>query len=82
MLKIKENIDLKELEKLGYKKECNWYTKTILKDIDEISIAIDEDSRLIQLAYSTKSKCCGYTYDLNCLYELFELGYIERVKGE
>ena len=48
MLRIKKDVDLKELERFGFKKYRHGYYK---KDLDEIEIFVDIEQRIIERAY-------------------------------
>jgi len=54
MLKIKDNIDLKELEKFGYKKYTDKYDKSFYADISK------EDYNNYQKLRKNKSYLCPY----------------------
>ena len=75
MLKIVDNIDLKELEKFGFKyyKKDKCYIYEATGDYDEIYI--DEEDRLIQLNYEPSP----YFIE-DCLYYLIKDGLVEKIK--
>ena len=79
MLKIKDNVDLKELEKFGFNDEGFWYRIEIFEDTDIVAIGINKETRLIQIAYSTRGSSCGYTYSLDRLFDLISAGLVEKV---
>ena len=73
MLKIKDNVDLKELEQFGFKPkydentgELKEYYKEYCEKINEamysekIGFYIKKKRRL----FSTKIKCCGYVWNV------------------
>jgi hypothetical protein len=84
MLKIKDNVDLKELEKFGFRDEgVFWYKKDIFyTDIDIASIGINKDDRKIQIAFSVIGNSCFYTYDIDILFDLIQAGLVEKVGGK
>jgi hypothetical protein len=79
MLKIKQNVDLKELEKYGFelttRYKCNFYEKTSKENI-ELTYYIDIEFRNITVA----------TYDGdeveldNTLYDLIKADLVEKVE--
>lgn len=74
MLKIKSEIDLKELEKYGFWQWENvWCTNTNKKPfnlIDEFNISLYEYDRIIILDEDA---------DLNVLYDLIKDGLVEKI---
>ena len=73
MLRIKDNVDLKELEKFGFKPkydedtgELKEYYKEYCEKINEsmysekIGFYIKKEKRL----FSTKIRCCGYVWNI------------------
>lgn len=84
MLKIKDNVNLKELEKFGFEKVSpSWYS-LILRDNTEESIYIGVSlfarPRCIQFAYGSKGfgGISSYTYDLDVIFDLIKAGLIEK----
>lgn len=70
MLKIKDNVDLKELEKFGFKK--NEYTHLlILRENEHDFAAIDIRNRRYEIL-----DLCNKTYNLT--YDLTQLGLVEK----
>ena len=73
MLKIKDNVDLKELEKYGFDLEQT-------KDKDDLIWGFDsnllfyKDSRIIILPWNKQDKA------LNTLYDLIQAGLVEKVE--
>ena len=73
MLKIKDNVDLKELEKYGFDLEQT-------KDKDDLIWGFDsnllfyKDSRIIILPWNKQDKA------LNTLYDLIQTGLVEKVE--
>lgn len=83
MLKIKDNVDLKELEKYGFKKDWFYddrYTKTICKGRrgQEFVLIINQDRTLV--GYSEGADGDGEeAYLDNTLYDLIKDGLVEKV---
>ena len=84
MLKIKDNVDLKELEKYGFeyneaKKECFYR----IDNSEVLTITINSTSiihKTIRLYIDDEYCCCWggkYTFDL--LYDLIKDGLVEKV---
>ena len=77
MLKIKDNVDLKELEKFGFWQWENiWgiYTKKdIIPDIESMDIFLYEYDR--EIIFREDS-------NLNVLYDLIQAGLVEKVGEE
>ena len=70
MLKIKDNVDLKKLEKFGFKKKY-YYNAYVLESEDcKQDIVFD---------YETRKLCfCNWGYDI--LYDLIQAGLVEKVE--
>lgn len=69
MLRIKNNVNLKELEKFGMFKRCNYYTKENEYNIEVISVIEDE---------RTLEDLCDNTA-IDTLYDLIQAGLVEKV---
>lgn len=84
MLKIKDNVDLKELEKFGFEKVSpSWYVLTIRDNTEEkicIGVSLFSRPRYIEIGYSTKGNggMSSYTYNLDVLYDLIQAGLVEK----
>lgn len=92
MLKIKDNVDLKELEKFGYELEEDWWNrpKTITKDDVtgyEIyykhvalytSIEIEVETRIITQQTEDLFTMVNEKY----IRDLIEAGYVEKVEDK
>ena len=81
MLKIKDNVDLKELEKYGFRMFANHYEKTI-KDNgygEYMVLTVYEVDRVISLTANTDDNV--YTENLDILYDLIKDGLVEKVEG-
>lgn len=80
MLKIKDNVDLKELEKYGFKNVS--YKNYVYKpkvDIDLNEIWVDGDTKKIHIIDCDSD--VGYIVDENLdkLFELIQAGLVEKV---
>lgn len=84
MLKIKDNINLKELEKFGFDQISSfWYAKNIFKDSgDTITISVNTETRGIQLSWSSYGNSIAYTYNLDVLFDLIKADLVEKVEEE
>ena len=86
MLKIKDNVDLKELQKFGFETSygATWWWKDFKHTReDRWSIAVSKDDKRIQLGYSHTDICGVCTYierELDVLYDLIEAGLVEKVR--
>lgn len=87
-LRIKDNVDLKELEKFGFEKiSPSWYSLTIRDNTEEeigIGVSLFASPRCIMIGYSTKGNggMSSLTYDLDVLYDLIQSGLVEKVEGK
>ena len=73
MLKIKDNVDLKELENFGLKETKNTYLK---KHTMGEAISIHKDTKII---YMTEDDGISYYYHIGILYDLIQAGLVEKV---
>ena len=91
MLKIKDEIDLKELEKFGYK-DCNkTYEKSVMADRNSgawtwfETIVIDKDDRIIRSKLFHDCNCMtwwGFVGSTeHYLYDLEKAGMVEEARG-
>lgn len=94
MLRIKENVNLKELEKFGFKPKYNEdtgevraYQKKCEKDIGGLLISITETTSLIRIYKAFKGKKTEWRinryndyFDIDTLYDLIQAGLVEKVK--
>ena len=95
MLKIKNNVDLKELEKFGFKakfdedtgKVCA-YQKKCEKDVGGLLITITETTSLIRIYRAFIGKNIEWRinkyndyFDIDTLYDLIQAGLVEKVKN-
>lgn len=73
MLKIKDNIDLKELEKYGFKEEKICMSKDLYQGYEDINIY--QDDRQIDISLD------GWeTNNLDILYDLIKDDLVEKVE--
>lgn len=87
MLKIKDNVDLKELEKFGFEKENNntyilLSNKNILPSEKryikrKIAMKVSMKSRKI---FITKNITCEYDNKIEILYDLIQAKLVEKVE--
>lgn len=84
MLKIKDNIDLKELEKFWFKKNefyPNYVYETISKKGNQVFINVDKETRIINGCVAgiclvpLNDNQIGYFCEA-----IFEAGFVEKVK--
>lgn len=81
MLKIKDNIDLKELERFGFISESrqNGFIYedrySFYNDINRVSIYVCTDLRIVEPTISFD------TEDMDILYDLINAGIVEKVGG-
>lgn len=85
MLKIKDNVELKELEKFGfkyvedksYKGDFSYCEKLIGSNI---ILGVSEPSRVIYSNITVTETTYIFSDGLDVLFDLFEAGLVERVK--
>lgn len=75
MLKIKDNVDLKELKKFGFIFRANLFYKPSKKDKDLVDILINQESKIIDC-----SGLLGHDEKLDTLYDLIQAGLVEKVE--
>lgn len=76
-LRIKNNVDLKELEKFGFK-EINYVNVKIYKyENDYCNIVIGED-KIIHLNHFTVNNIAG----LDIIYDLIKANLVEKVEDK
>ena len=78
MLKIKDNVDLKELEKFGFKYESGCYKKEIF--VDDCTLQINHDKTICYNNYSTADMAYNCTKLLTELFDLIQAGLVEKVE--
>ena len=74
MLKIKDDVDLKELEKFGLRQTKNTY---LIKHSLGEATSIHKDTRTI---YMTEDDGRSYYLNIDILYDLIQAGLVEKVK--
>lgn len=82
MLKIKDNVDLKELEKFGFKYDRynNFFSKEIYES--DCRLVVDADKVICYDNYSTADMSYHSVELLTELFDLIQAGLVEKVKGE
>lgn len=92
MLKIKNNVDLKELEKFGFKAKYDEdtgkvraYQKKCEKDVEGLLISITETTSLIRIYRAFRGKNIEWRinkyndyFDIDTLYDLIQAGLVEK----
>lgn len=95
MLKIKNNVDLKELERFGFKAKYDEdtgkvraYQKKCEKDVEGLLISITETTSLIRIYRAFRGKNIEWRidkyndyFDIDTLYDLIQAGLVEKVKN-
>lgn len=84
MLKIKDNVDLKELEKFGFKYIVEKYKSYIyINKFIEIDIFLDlENECENKVLFMLTSQYNRNYANLDILYDLIQAGLVEKVKEE
>ena len=94
MLKIKDDVDLKELEKFGFKPkydedtgEICAYQKKCEKDVGGLLISITETTSLIRIYKAFKKEGTEWRinryndyFDIDTLYDLIKADLVEKVE--
>lgn len=96
MLKIKDDVDLKELERFGFKpkydedtgKVCT-YQKKCEKDVGGLLISIVETTSFIRIYKAFVGRNIEWRinpysdyFDVDTLYDLIQAGLVEKVEGK
>ena len=77
MLKVKSDVDLKELEKFGFELKEDSYEYNTCEEEDGFSgFTIDTDDRIINNYSSVSRK------NLDVMYDLIQAGLVEKVEEE
>lgn len=81
MKKIKENIDLKELEKYGYKEENGVYVKHTNDTYYgyQLNISIEPYTRIIEKCFCWN--CFSFNVD-KYIQDLIKAGYVDEIQWE
>ena len=86
MLKIKDNVDLKELEKFGFKYNEATYENWNLRLQDTFSNSVEIRITNDRIIYPVADLSCynlGNTYELkmhDIMYDLIQAGLVEKVE--
>lgn len=79
MLKIKNNVDLKELENFGFKDTGDIFIKYIDNyDYEYNTIHVMKSNRTIKLGHYQDEHGATYTFNLDTLYDLIQAGLVEK----
>ena len=78
MLKIKDNVDLKELEKFGFKNKSGLIWKPKKGEWNVIEVKVDQETRVITTA---PLHDMFHTVE-DTLYDLIQAGIVEKVEHE
>ena len=81
MLKIKDSVDLKKLEKFGFEKHSftNCYVKNISDKYDENTLLIKKDNKEIIIQHYQNEYGSTDICNLDILYDLIQAGLVEKV---
>lgn len=81
MLKIKDNVDLKELEKYGFKENSFYYSKILDFEYYKVKISIEKDRKylIIQNDYYDSDYAC---YVPSLIYNLIKADLVEKVESD
>lgn len=78
MLKIKDNVDLKELEKFGFKKYGGVHTYDLYENYgDCVSIQVAPENKIIDMSINYED---GIIDNLDIIYDLIQAGLVEKVE--
>lgn len=77
-IKIKDKIDLKELEKFGFIETSNMYTKPVFTD--DKRIVVDKNSRRYGIDFNDCYTAKDIEIWTDTLYNLIQVGFVEKVK--
>ena len=83
MLKIKDDVDLKELEKFGFKDYKLFMYKKIQEDDNTFfGLHIEKRNRLISIDYQASYEPIykDILYDMNILYDIIQADLVEKVQ--
>ena len=84
MLKIKDNVDLKELEKFGFQKGYNLFCTD---DTPRIIVAIVDEERRFKIQYSDSAWWDNnywylYSYSQDAIYDLIKADLVDKVEDK
>lgn len=75
MLKIKDTVDLKELEKFGFSKDGDFYHRELS---DHTDIIVDEPTRKVEIDFEISYAWLDEYNDI--LWDLIQENLVEKVK--
>lgn len=77
MLKIRDNVDLKELEKYGFEENGFYYSRTLNFEYYKVEIYIEKDRKylIIQNNYYDSDYAC---YIPSIIYDLIKADLVEK----
>lgn len=81
MLKIKDNIDLKELERYGFEENSFYYSKILDFEYYKVKIDVEKDRKylIIQNDYYDNNYAC---YIPSLIYDLIKANLVEKVESD
>ena len=82
MLKIRDEIDLKELEKFGFKKDEELSSDDIVYSVQTKYQKLCVDSDKIIFLHEAKFETNTMVLKCNALYDLIKANLVEKVGGE
>ena len=88
MLKIKDNVDLKELEKFGFEYEDwnKWYSRDVERKKEEVKLIVYPDSRKIEIENIQDYGMDGdeyFRYDVDeYVQDLIKADLVEKVEDK
>ena len=79
MLKIREDVDLKELEKYGFEENSFYYSRTLNFEYYEVKIDVEKDRKylIIQNDYYDSNYVC---YIPSLIYDLIKADLVVKVE--
>ena len=80
MLKIKDNVDLKELEKFGFVKNYNSYEKVIWES--DCDLVVDKERIICHQNYATADMNGCARELVVAIFDLIQAGLVEKVVEE
>lgn len=82
LLRIKDGIDLKNLELWGFVDDGNWFYVYNVRNTDEeiVNIKVCKDTRVIDIEWRTHYIGRSFTIRLGIIYDLIQLGIVEKVE--
>ena len=82
MLKIKDTVDLKELEKFGFERISEfWYSLEIAKEAERTdTISVEFYTRIIYFGYFAPVPISTMNENIGVLFDLIQAGLVEKVE--